>query len=94
MMNLEISGSNPVAGLTCQAGLDLGHLVDLEQVPSTGDELRKHKNDRLGELMYSEEAQTFYFKTLPTSIHDHVVAAEHLHWVFSIPQSCILLGGE
>lgn len=43
-----------------------------------------HKNDRLSELMYSEEAQTFYFKTLPRSIGDHVVAAEHLP-CFSYP---------
>lgn len=50
-----------------------------------------HKNDRLSELMYSEEAQTFYFKTLPRSIGDHVVAAEHLP-CFSYPPVTRLAG--
>lgn len=41
-MNLEISQSNPVAGQTYQAGREPGALMDLEQVPPTGDELRTY----------------------------------------------------
>lgn len=41
-MNLEISGSSVVAGQTYQAGWERGHLMDLQQVTPTGDELRKY----------------------------------------------------
>jgi len=42
VMNLEISGSNLGAEQTCQAGWDLGLLMDLVQVRPAGYELRKY----------------------------------------------------
>lgn len=61
--------------------------------PLTGQTEQVGWEPGLFESMYSEEALTLCFKTLPRAVYDHVVAAEHLRWFF-IPHSFCRQGKE
>lgn len=63
IMNLEISGSSSAQVQTYQAGWELNHIMGLIQVPSAGNELKKHiKMISLMNQCILKKHKHFYFK--------------------------------